>query len=196
MRRCLIVVDYQQEFVAGRHGFPDAREIDRAIAGKILDYRAAGDDVLFTLDAAGGSRLYGTVGACLRPTDRVFRKSSYGSNALYRHLRRTAYRSIEVAGVVSSVCVLVNAVLIPQKAVLITQKGSFVMTLDKDNVVGTQKVEVSETIGDMYLVDSGLKGGERIICEGMVKARPGAKVSVMGDGQAQKGQAAQKTAQK
>ena len=63
--------------------------------------------------------------------------------------------------------VLVNAVLIPQK-----------------------------TIGDMYLVDSGLKGGERIICEGMVKARPGAKVSVMGDGQAQKGQAAQKTAQK
>ena len=92
--------------------------------------------------------------------------------------------------------VLVNAVLIPQKAVLITQKGSFVMTLDKDNVVGTRKVEVSETIGDMYLVDSGLKGGERIICEGMVKARPGAKVSVMGDGQAQKGQAAQKTAQK
>ena len=81
-------------------------------------------------------------------------------------------------------------------ALLIFQKGSFVMTLDKDNVVGTQKVEVSETIGDMYLVDSGLKGGERIICEGMVKARPGAKVSVMGDGQAQKGQAAQKTAQK
>lgn len=111
MRRCLIVVDYQQEFVAGQHGFPDAREIDRAIAGKILDYRAAGDDVLFTLDAAGGSRLYGTVGACLRPKDRVFRKSSYGSNALYRYLRRTAYRSIEVAGVVSSVCVLVNAVL-------------------------------------------------------------------------------------
>ena len=92
--------------------------------------------------------------------------------------------------------VLVNAVLIPQKAVLITQKGSFVMTLDKDNVVGTQKVEVSETIGDMYLVDSGLKGGERIICEGMVKARPGAKGSVMGDGQARKGQAAQKSDQK
>lgn len=111
MRRCLIVVDYQQEFVAGRHGFPGAREIDRAISGKILACRAAGDDVLFTLDAAGGTRLYGTVGACLRPTDRIFRKSSYGSNALYMHLRRTAYQSIEVAGVVSSVCVLVNAVL-------------------------------------------------------------------------------------
>lgn len=111
MRKCLIVVDYQQEFVAGRHGFPGAREIDRAIAGKILACRAAGDDVLFTLDTAGGTRLYGTVGACLRPTDRIFRKSSYGSNALYMHLRRTAYQSIEVAGVVSSVCVLVNAVL-------------------------------------------------------------------------------------
>lgn len=111
MRRCLIVVDYQQEFVVGRHGFPGAREIDRAIAGKILACRAAGDDVLFTLDTAGGTRLYGTVGACLRPTDRIFRKISYGSNALYMHLRRTAYQSIEVAGVVSSVCVLVNAVL-------------------------------------------------------------------------------------
>ena len=111
MRRCLIVVDYQQEFVAGRHGFPAARRIDRAIAGKILAFREAGDAVLFTLDAAGGPRLYGTVGACLRPTDRVFRKSSYGSNALYTHLRRTAYESIEVAGVISSVCVLVNAVL-------------------------------------------------------------------------------------
>ena len=111
MHRCLIVVDYQQEFVAGRHGFPGAKGIDRAIAGKILACRAAGDDVLFTLDAAGGSRLYGTVGACLRSTDRVFRKASYGSNALYVYLRRTAYQSIEVAGVVSSVCVLVNAVL-------------------------------------------------------------------------------------
>ena len=30
----------------------------------------------------------------------------------------------------------------------------------------------------------------------MVKARPGAKVSVMGDGQARKGQAAQKSDQK
>ena len=69
-------------------------------------------------------------------------------------------------------------------------------TLVRFGGFGTQKVEVSETIGDMYLVDSGLKGGERIICEGMVKARPGAKVSVMGDGQARKGQAAQKTAQK
>ena len=61
MRRCLIVVDYQQEFVAGRHGFPAARRIDRAIAGKILAFREAGDEVLFTLDAAGGPRLYGTV---------------------------------------------------------------------------------------------------------------------------------------
>lgn len=92
--------------------------------------------------------------------------------------------------------VLVNAVLIPQKAVLITQKGSFVMTLDKDNVVGVQPVTVSESIGNMYLVDSGLKGGERIICEGMIKARPGAKVRVMGDQPQQPRQAAQKPAQK
>jgi membrane fusion protein (multidrug efflux system) len=75
--------------------------------------------------------------------------------------------------------VLTNAIIIPQKSVMITQQGSLVMALDKDNVVVPMPVVVSETIGNSYLVDSGLKGGERIVSEGLVKARPGAKVSIM-----------------
>ena len=75
--------------------------------------------------------------------------------------------------------VLTNAIVIPQKSVMITQQGSLVMALDKDNVVVPMPVVVSETIGNSYLVDSGLKGGERIVSEGLVKARPGAKVSIM-----------------
>ena len=70
------------------------------------------------------------------------------------------------------------------------------MTLDKDNVVGTQKVEVSETIGDMYLVDSASRAGNASSVKAWSRPAPVPKVSVMGDGQAQKGQAAQKTAQK
>lgn len=73
--------------------------------------------------------------------------------------------------------VLVDAILIPQKSLLITQKGSFVLTVDKDNIVHSVPVTVSETVGDMYLVDSGLKGGEVIISEGLVKARPGQPVT-------------------
>ena len=72
---------------------------------------------------------------------------------------------------------LVNAVLIPQKSLLITQKGSFVMVVGENNIVQPRAVVVSETVGDMYLVDSGLTGGEVIVSEGLVKARPGQPVT-------------------
>lgn len=72
--------------------------------------------------------------------------------------------------------ILKNAVLIPQKSVLITQTGSIVMALDKDDKVYPIPVKISVTVGDRYLVDSGLNGGERIITAGLVKARPGTKV--------------------
>ncbi len=74
--------------------------------------------------------------------------------------------------------VLVNAILIPQKCVMITQQGPMVMGVDKDNKVYIIPIVVSETVGDKYLVDSGLKGGERIVLEGLVKARPGMPVSI------------------
>lgn len=73
--------------------------------------------------------------------------------------------------------VLTDAVLIPQSAVMITQKGTFVMVVDSNNVVSPRAVKVSDSIGDNYLVDEGLKDGERIVSTGLLKARPGSKVS-------------------
>ena len=74
---------------------------------------------------------------------------------------------------------LKDAILIPRKALVLTQQGSLVMGVDKENTVYPIPVVVSESIGDNYLVDSGLKGGERIVIEGIVKARPGSKVSIV-----------------
>ncbi|WP_297826525.1 efflux RND transporter periplasmic adaptor subunit [uncultured Desulfovibrio sp.] len=91
--------------------------------------------------------------------------------------------------------VLRNAVLIPQKCVLLTQKGSLVMGLDKDNKVYAIPVTLSVAVGDRYLVDSGLRGGERIISEGLVKARPGTQVRVQAPA-AQQQQAQAPAAQK
>ena len=91
--------------------------------------------------------------------------------------------------------VLTNAVLIPQKCVLLTQKGALVMALDKDNKVFPVPVTLSVAVGDRYLVDSGLKGGERIISEGLVKARPGTQVRVQ-ETAAQQQQAQTPAAQK
>lgn len=74
--------------------------------------------------------------------------------------------------------VLTNAILIPQTCVRITPKGAQVMGVDKDDKVYVIPVTLDVTVGDRYLITAGLKGGERIISEGMIKARPGAKVRV------------------
>ena len=50
MKRLLLVVDYQKDFVDGALGFPGAEALDGPIAAKIAACRAAGDDVAFTLE--------------------------------------------------------------------------------------------------------------------------------------------------
>lgn len=75
--------------------------------------------------------------------------------------------------------VLKDAILIPQKCVVHTQNGSMVMTVDKDDVVAIVPVSIGVSVGDRYFVEKGLEGGERIISEGIVKARPGSKVRVV-----------------
>lgn len=73
---------------------------------------------------------------------------------------------------------LTNAVLIPQKTVLMTQMGTLVMVIKPDNTVEARPIKISDSVGNMYLVDSGLNGGERIVLEGIIKARPGQAVRI------------------
>lgn len=133
MKKCLIIVDCQKDFVNGALGFPEARTILPQIAEKIRQYHAAGHEVIFTFDTHQANYpetqegrllpvphcLEGTDGHaltaeidCLRQdTDRCFYKNTFASDALYEYLKRTPYESIELAGVVSNICVLSNAVL-------------------------------------------------------------------------------------
>ena len=50
MKKLLIVVDYQNDFVNGSLGFDKAKEIENNIAGKIMKYRNDNDDIIFTYD--------------------------------------------------------------------------------------------------------------------------------------------------
>lgn len=75
--------------------------------------------------------------------------------------------------------ILKDAIMIPQRCVTHTAKGYVVMTVDKDDVVGMVPIEVGVTVGNQYLITKGLEGGERIISEGIIKARPGSKVHVV-----------------
>ena len=133
MRKCLIVVDYQKDFVSGSLGFPKAAELDSRIAAKIKDYHAHGDVVLFTIDThdteylesregrylpithcrkgTEGHSLFGQTGREKMDTDICFEKSAFGSDALYEYLKRTPFSHIELVGVVSNICVISNAIL-------------------------------------------------------------------------------------
>lgn len=133
MQKCLIVVDYQVDFVTGSLGFPAAVTLDAAISEKIAQYRKRDDEILFTLDTheenylntregrmlpishcingTEGHVLYGNVGKMLSRCDKRFFKNTFGSGDLYEYLKNTPFASIELAGIVSNICVLSNAVL-------------------------------------------------------------------------------------
>lgn len=50
MKRALIVVDYQNDFVDGALGFPKAAELEQPICEKIAQYRKEGAQIIFTFD--------------------------------------------------------------------------------------------------------------------------------------------------
>ena len=73
--------------------------------------------------------------------------------------------------------VLENVVTIPQRAVTRGTGGvGTVMIVDDSNTAQLRMVQTGEIAGDKWVVKSGLKPGERVIIEGLLKARPGAPV--------------------
>lgn len=72
-----------------------------------------------------------------------------------------------------------NALLVPQQAVSRTPKGEpTVMVVGADNKVAARVIKASQTVGDKWLVDGGLKSGERVVVEGLQKIQEGAVVKV------------------
>jgi len=70
----------------------------------------------------------------------------------------------------------IGALLVPQRAVGEIQGRKLVAVVKPDNTVEARPVKPAETIGASFVIDAGLKPGERIIVEGIQKARPGSKV--------------------
>jgi membrane fusion protein, multidrug efflux system len=70
-----------------------------------------------------------------------------------------------------------QAILIPQQAVSRDSKGNPVaLIVDGAGTVGQRMLSLDRAIGDRWLVSTGLASGDRVIVEGMQKARPGAAV--------------------
>jgi len=71
-----------------------------------------------------------------------------------------------------------NALVVPQEAVTELQGNFQVALVDQNNKVSIRPVKMGERIGAMWQVSEGLKPGNRVIVQGLQKAREGSTVTV------------------
>jgi len=73
-----------------------------------------------------------------------------------------------------------QAILVPQRGVTRNPKGdAMVMVVGAEEKVEPRVIKVVRTVGENWLVSDGLKTGDRIILEGLQKARPGTPVKAV-----------------
>lgn len=135
MKKTLIVIDMQNDFVYGPLGTDEARAIVPNVKKKIEEYRERGDQIIFTKDTHHndyfetheGKRLpvkhcmVNTYGweliSELKPkeTDIITHKNAFGENWWYEYLLRRALarvEEIELIGVCTDICVVSNALIL------------------------------------------------------------------------------------
>jgi membrane fusion protein (multidrug efflux system) len=71
-----------------------------------------------------------------------------------------------------------DAVTVPQRAVLEGPQGKFVYVVNEKSAAEPRPVTVGEWAGDAWIITAGLKAGDRVIIDGLMKLGPGAPVKL------------------
>jgi len=69
--------------------------------------------------------------------------------------------------------IIENGLLIPQTALQVDLNNFFVYVIGTDNVVSQRFIEINQVWEDKVVIATGLKKGETVIIEGMLKVKPG-----------------------
>ncbi len=144
MRKILVVVDMQNDFINGALGSGEAEAVVKEVVKKIKEYPA--EDVMATKDTHGKDYLstkegsYLPVEHCIKGTEgweiqadikplllpeNIIEKPSFGSLALADRLCGIAEKEkieVELVGLCTDICVVTNALLIKSKLPEITVK--------------------------------------------------------------------------
>ena len=70
-----------------------------------------------------------------------------------------------------------EALLVPDSAIASDQASKIVFTVADDGTVGTKRVELGPMVEGLRVIRSGLAPTDRIVIDGVQRARPGAKVT-------------------
>jgi len=72
-----------------------------------------------------------------------------------------------------------DAILAPQQGITRTPRGTATaMVVNAENKVERREVETERTVGNRWLINSGLNDGDRLITEGLQFVKPGVEVTV------------------
>jgi len=131
MRKLLIVVDMQNDFITGSLGSLQAQRIVSNVKAKIEEFESNGDKIIFTRDThyddyrdtQEGMRL--PVVHCIEGTEghkiagefdtdgyEIIDKPTFGSLELAERAAEGKYDEIELCGLCSDICVISNALIL------------------------------------------------------------------------------------
>lgn len=140
MKKLLIVVDFQNDFVSGSLGFEGADLLDDVIFTldtHYSDYLSTNEGQHLPVEhcqkGTTGHELYGKVKS-LSEDALMFEKPTFPSLELANYLIKHNYSEVELCGLVSNICVLSNAVMVksalPNAQIIVDAKATD--SFDKD----------------------------------------------------------------
>jgi nicotinamidase-related amidase len=131
MKKLLIVVDMQNDFITGTLGTLQAQRILPYVKEKIDSYEQSGNRILFTRDTHNDDYpntqegRYLPVAHCIKGTDGhliaaelkvngcdVFDKPNFGSLELAEYVADGGFDEIELCGLCTDICVVSNALIL------------------------------------------------------------------------------------
>jgi membrane fusion protein (multidrug efflux system) len=77
----------------------------------------------------------------------------------------------------ATIGVRAGALLVPQRSVTDTQGSYLVAVVEPNNRIRFTPVKVGDRIGSDWVIDQGLKPGERVVTDGLFKITPGGLVN-------------------
>ena len=85
-----------------------------------------------------------------------------------------------------------EALLVPDAAIGTEQARKFVLVVDAENVARQKYVTLGQVVDGLRVIKDGLAADDRVIVNGLMRARPGAKVTPQEQG-ARRGPASRAT---
>lgn len=76
-----------------------------------------------------------------------------------------------------------GALLVDDRAIGADQSGKYVLVVDDENVVQLRSIEAGALVDGMRVIDSGLESDDWVVVKGLLRARPGSKVSPEREGE-------------